>query len=101
MTGNLSPDVPKLCPKCGVGITARSPANLIVHLRYAHKDSGAVAIPLSDPLASREFFYIAPVPGASTLWHVLYVDWPYEVARLDRTRFRVAWLVGDGPKEGA
>jgi hypothetical protein len=91
--------VPESCPKCRWINPGTLSVHFIAHLRRDHGDAFGTAIPLSDPTRAREFFYIAPVLGTSTLWHVLFTDWPTDVARLDRTRYRIAWGRTDGPKE--
>ena len=91
--------IPATCPKCGVWMPEPLGASLASHLTTKHPGAIGYAIPRVDRIGveNRGFAYVAPVPQASGIWIVVWLDWPYEVARLDRQVYRVAWKVGDGP----
>jgi hypothetical protein len=83
--------IPKVCPKCGRETREPHGEKLVEHLRADHADSIADAVPLHDPDQAREIAYVSPVAGTANTWHVVWLDWPYEVARLNRAFYAIRW----------
>lgn len=87
--------LPRSCPKCGAiipGDRQTKVGRFLIHLRQVHHGALGVAVPKEWDAEPRMFSYVGPAYQRSNAWVVVWHDWPYETAILDRDKFIVTWV---------